>query len=221
MSEASNQPQDGSATAPDPKSRRVFFEGGPSRTITGVQERFHLLVRALSSPDFRSRRGARLFFASVAGLALVTGVACHRYWGHIQELRAHASRIARQQNAVLAEFLRKRSEMAKRRNSTLLLGGFNIAVQPEAESRTPSSGYHLAELEIVVECDSKQSRDFLEENLEKARNEVTNTFLRIDRQDLMTSEGKTRMKHAIQDRLNVLLPKGHVESVFFSKLVLT
>jgi flagellar basal body-associated protein FliL len=203
------------------KARRTFFEGGPSRTVAAIRNKIQELVRALGSPDRPTRKGARLFFASVVGLALVTAVAGHRYWGHIKDLRARAARITRQQKAVLAEFLRMRSEIAKRKNSTLLLGGFNVALQPDSGSRTPSSSYRLAEIEVVVECESKETRDFLEENIERARNEVTNTFVNVDRQELMSQEGKARLKRALQERLNLLLPKGHVESIFFSKMVLT
>jgi hypothetical protein len=203
------------------KSRRVFFEGGPSRTIAAIKKRFHELVDSLESSDVPTRRGGRIFWGAIAGIFLVIGVTGHRYWGHIHDLRMRAARMARQQNAILAEFLKKRSDMARRRNATLVLGGFNIALQAEPGSRGPSSSYRLAEMEIVIECDSKESRVFLEENIDRARNEVTNTFVNVDRQLLMTPEGKNRLKHALLDRLNLLLPKGRVESVFFSKLVLT
>src|SRR5277367_1349883 len=79
------------------KTRRTFFEGGQSRTLTKIRRRFKELVDALGSSDLPTRKGARLFFASLVGLVLVSGVASHRYWGHIKELRARAARLARQQ----------------------------------------------------------------------------------------------------------------------------
>jgi flagellar basal body-associated protein FliL len=201
------------------RSDASFLEGGRSRRLSLIKQRLGEIAASLQSPDGPTRKGAMLFFASIFGLVVVTSVAGHRYYLHVREMRVRAARITRERDAILAEFLRKRSEIAKRKNSTLLLGGFTVALAPSPDGRDPSS-FHSAEVEIVLECDSKESRDFLEEHITEARNETTDAFVHVGTQDLMGPEGKAFLKRQLQQRLNLLLPKGRVESVYFSKLVL-
>ncbi|HUP57608.1 MAG TPA: flagellar basal body-associated FliL family protein [Bdellovibrionota bacterium] len=204
------------AAAAAARPTRVTF----GQRVRALREKFADLARSLASEDRPTRRMSALFFVSVAGMALVLGVACERYWRHVRELRAHADRIARRENAVLEEFLRKRSEIVRRKNSMLTLGEFTVELRGEEGGRRPAS-MRLAEIELVIECDSKESRDFLEEHMTRAQNEVTNTFVNIAREEFMTPEGKNRLKRELRNRLNSIMPSGKIENVYFSKLVLS
>jgi hypothetical protein len=146
--------------APASKATRVTF----GKRIQAVRERIAELAVSLRSPDRPTRRMSALFFVSLAGMALVVVVAGARYWRHVKELQARADRVARRENAVLEEFIKKRSEIARRKNSMLTLGEFTVELRGEDGGRRPAS-MSLAEIELVIECDTKEARDFLEEQM--------------------------------------------------------
>src|SRR3954465_5329808 len=54
-----------SAAPKKKKSRRVFFEGGQSRKLTALRAWVTELTSSLHHWDYPTRRGARLFFASL------------------------------------------------------------------------------------------------------------------------------------------------------------
>ena len=59
-----------------------------------------------------------------------------------------------------------------------------------------------------------------QDNLDQVRNQITNVLLPLERDQLLSREGKKKLKKALIERLNVWLPKGKVDDVFFSKLLL-
>lgn len=78
---------------------------------------------------------------------------------------------------------------------------------------------NIAELELVVECDSPDTHTYIEENLVQARNQLTDIFLSMERDDLLSREGKRKLKKRLIERLNGWMPRGKIQNVFFAKLV--
>lgn len=78
----------------------------------------------------------------------------------------------------------------------------------------------MAELEITVECDDKDTRYYIEENLPRARDQITGILTSLDRDDMLTRDGKKKLKKKLIDQLNMWLPKGKVEELFISNQLL-
>jgi flagellar basal body-associated protein FliL len=121
--------------------------------------------------------------------------------------------------ARVAEFIAKQAEEAKRRNTTLNLGDFIVELKFAPGEVRPRGVMNMAELQIVIECDVKETCVYIDTNLVQVRNELTNVFVAIDREEVMSLEGKKRLKKILMERLNMWLPKGRVQSLFFAKFV--
>ena len=64
---------------------------------------------------------------------------------------------------------------------------------------------NMAEVEIQVQCDKKETCDFLDGQSAKVKDEVTQVFTAMERDELLSKEGKKKMKRKIIDRLNLFL----------------
>lgn len=158
-----------------------------------------------------------LFFLSLAGVCVVMVLGFQYY----QQL--HRKNVADQSAQQLGEFLRKQAEEAKHKASQVAIGSFYIEIKkhPDAPARTPPGVSHLAEIELVLDCDEKGTRDYIEAHQPQVRNELTNVFLATDREELMSRDGKKRLKKAVMDRMNQWLPKGTVKDVYITKLTIS
>jgi flagellar basal body-associated protein FliL len=50
---------------------------------------------------------------------------------------------------------------------------------------------------------------------------MTNVFVALDREDLLSREGKRKLKNIIIKKLNGWLPHGKVEDLHYSKLLVS
>jgi flagellar basal body-associated protein FliL len=163
-----------------------------------------------------------LFFLSLVGVASVGVITVRR------NARVERERLAHEQ-ALREEEARRAEEAAllgghevadgAQASSMLNLGLFTIALKPVAERPTTGSFVNMAEVEIFAECDGKETQEYLEENLAQARNQLNGVFLSVDREELLTRDGKRKFKKRILELLNGWLPHGKIRAVYFSKLV--
>jgi flagellar basal body-associated protein FliL len=174
------------------------------------------IVAALSSEDRPTRRMASVCVLAIVGTVLILAFAGRRYWLRWEARRVYLAGAAEKEQAILADFFRKRAEIAHRKHAMLTIGEFTVELK-DSENGT----INLAEVELVVECDSKETRYFLEDNLARARNQVTNAFVPLERSEFLTADGKERLKRRLMDALNAIIPAGKVENLFFSKLILS
>ena len=77
----------------------------------------------------------------------------------------------------------------------------------------------MAEMELYAQCDAKDTCEYIEENMASARDQITDALLPMDRDAVITGEGKRRLKKHIVDKLNVWLPRGKIENIFISNLI--
>jgi hypothetical protein len=106
------------------------------------------------------------------------------------------------------------------KTATLLLGMFTVDIKEKAGTPQYPGHLHAAELEVVVQCDSIETRVYLEEHMIQVRNQMVNVLSDLAREDLMSREGKRSIRKHIADKLNAWLPKGRIEEVYFSRLLI-
>lgn len=176
------------------------------------------ILKGLRSPDRPTRRMSALFLASLIGLFLVSGVGIHRY-REMQRIRGSAKEEETARN--LGEFLKKQAEEARQKASLLDLGVFSIELRASKGQKPIPGVVNMAEVEITLECDSKQTRELVERNQAKVKSAVTNALTAVERAELMSRDGKKRIKKSIIDRINESLPSGKIEEVYFTKLLLS
>ena len=205
-------------------------KSGPSlmaRAALGIKSfksQFAEIFRGLWSPDRPTRRMSLFFFLTLAllvGIGILTAQRSVRQ-RHEREARIAAAKEEAIERSTEAALLGKTEAPGEnpRSVSMLNLGHFTIELKAIAGQPKKKGGFmNMAEVELVIECDSQDTRSFIEENLVQARSQVTDIFLSMDRDELLSREGKRKLKKRLMERLNGWIPRGKVQSVFFSMLV--
>jgi flagellar basal body-associated protein FliL len=181
------------------------------------------LFQDLFSHDRPTRRMASYFTASIAGVIVVL-VAGSIYFTDLRKNLAANLSATGEQGKNLNEFFQRKSDEAKRKNSIQSLGTFTVelkSAEPKQDAERAQGVMNLADLEIVVQCDEKTTCEFIEERMPLVRNEVTGVFVALDRDELLSREGKHRLRKKLIDKLNAWLPKGKVIDLFFDKLIVS
>jgi flagellar basal body-associated protein FliL len=187
-----------------------------SGSLSGsVQE----VIEGAKSPDLKTRMAAFGFILSIMGVAAVVIVGGTYFWQQRSHLQGGMTSTG-EQGKNLDDFIKKQSDEAKMKFTTHSLGLFNIELKPVEGSRPGPGVMNIAEVEVQVQCDVKETCDILDDQQVKARNEVTIVFTATERDELLSREGKRRLKKKILDRLNAWIPKGKVEDLYFTKLII-
>ena len=184
-----------------------------------VRNHLREILGGLKSTDRPTRRMSALFLLSFVALIFVAG------YGAVYFFNAGKNTAEKFENneqaKSLSELFKKQAEEAKRRNTLQTLGTFTVELKAVPGITRPVGVTNLAIVEMVVECDSRETCVYVEDNVDAARNQVTNVFVAVDRDDLLSREGKRKIKKQVTEKLNLWLPHGRIESLFFSKLVLS
>jgi flagellar basal body-associated protein FliL len=176
------------------------------------------LFPSLISNDRPTRRMAVLFFISLlCFLSLVTFV-LKRYWDSRKEMLIAEALIHAQK---VSEVIKKETEQARRKASMLSVGRFTLELKDAPDQKLSGSQENMAEVDLVILCDQAETRDYLEHHLVQLRNEMTGVFTALDREELLSRDGKRKLKSLLIQRINDWLPEGHVEDIYFSKLLIS
>jgi flagellar basal body-associated protein FliL len=179
---------------------------------------------ALLSPGLAPKLAALLVVAGSVGASYVLVIGAKRgiyQWKHRPEALSRAAQEEKQ----LTEFLARQAEDSKEKVSTVELGQFTVEVHPssDAEARSPRGVSNMAEMKISIRCEDRDTREFITTHPVQVKNAVTGVFVQLDREDLLTTDGKTRIKHRILEKLNTWLETEHVhgriEDVYFPSLI--
>jgi flagellar basal body-associated protein FliL len=191
------------------RSNRLKKTGGTVREV----------FQGLKSPDVPTRNAAILFVFSLIGIGFVLILAGSYFWQSRKLMHDELTNTG-DAGKNLGEFIRKQSEEAKMKYTFQSLGTFNIELKPIDPEVKAKGVMNMAEVEIQAQCDKKDTCDFLEGQSAKVKDEVTQVFTAMERDELLSKEGKKKMKKKIIDRLNLFLTEGKVEDLFFSKLII-
>jgi flagellar basal body-associated protein FliL len=191
------------------RSNRLKKTGGTVREV----------FQGLRSTDVPTRNAAVLFILSLVGIAFVLIFAGNYFWQSRKLMRDELTNTG-DAGKNLGDFIKKRSDEAKSKFTTQSLGTFNIELKPFDSEHKPKGVMNMAEVEIQVQCDTKETCEFLDGQSAKVKDEVSQVFTATERDELLSKEGKKRIRKKITDRLNLFLTEGKVEDVFFSKLII-
>lgn len=171
-----------------------------------------LVIKSISSPDYPTRRMTVFFYLAVAGIVVSAALGVYRW----KFLRSDPPLSEKDKVALqLAKMLKAHTEEAKKKQATTNLGIFTV----EVKRGNASAGQ--AELEIVAECNSTDTCEFVEGNLTRARDEISSVLVALDREEILSREGKIKIQRLIIERLNKLLPRGKVINLYFSRFIVT
>ena len=190
---------------------RKMRKGGALRAL-------FLLMQAFVSRDYVTRHAAYGFLLSLScGLVAssMMGVRLVRSLRHVHEAALHLELADEQgrQKREHAESLRLSSELS--------IGSFKVPINVPLDNAARFSSVSIAEIEVVVECDGTETREFINKYIELVRDQVTRTILPVDREEIMSPDGKKHLKTIIMKRLNAWLLRGRIKSIYFSKFILT
>lgn len=188
------------------------------------------------SKDAPTRRYSFLFWSALVGLGLsvwagVRLLAPARPVDLGTQVAGHAGEEGEDQGENLNKFFSKTQQEAQTFYTTLELGKFTIQLKndPLAKTKAAPGVLHLAEVDMTVECTSKEVCQFVEDNMPKARDSVSEILVAVDQKELMTVDGKGRLKAAILGAINRWLKNAYsdgeqkevpIRSVYFTKLVI-
>jgi flagellar basal body-associated protein FliL len=159
---------------------------------------------------------SRFFVLCLVGIAAVLATSGVRYY-RLRSLQRQIQAEKKEMN----ENLQKQAEALKQKNITADLGRFNIDLaEPGPGQKKVSMDFHVAEIDLVAACDSKETCQFIENHLAAARDQVVQLVAAVERDDLMSRDGKAQLRKAIQDKLNSWVPQGKVVDVFISRLIM-
>ena len=175
------------------------------------------IFKSIHSPDAPTRKASFLFLFSFFSLfvTLTSGI------GVILNKKYQLKKLEeKRQKENQFEKIENDFDQVRIKNILFLLGSFTLDLKNIPNRKRIPGVLNMAELEIVLLCDSKETHKFLEKNQKQAQSEVTNLFILTDREELMASAGKRRIKKIILHKLNEWLPHGKIEEVYFSKLII-
>ncbi|MCC7442086.1 MAG: flagellar basal body-associated FliL family protein [Bdellovibrionales bacterium] len=194
-------------------ARQVPFNVRVARGMNALGGAISVLFTGLFSRDGWTRAMTLVFYGSTVGLVATF------FWG-AKMLRDGQGTNPGGQAEKIGKFFEKQRESAGRVESQVALGKFTVELKPP-EGRVPRGVVNLAELEIVVACTTREACEFLEARMELVRDQVTSVFVYLDREELMTFQGKRRIKAQIQRKLGSLLSSGSVSEVYIVKLLIS
>lgn len=188
------------------KKVREFFAG------------FRDAIAGVASADRPTRRRSWVFIASLVGLASVG-----TYWvlhsRGVQDMRRAMQEQNEKESQRISEFLQRQAEDARLRYTHQPIGTFTIELNPPEGAVRQHTVTYLAEVDLTVQCDLRRTCIFVEEHETEVRNQVVSALGSWNRDELLSLEGKRRLKAQIIQRVNQWLPAGKLTDVFISRLI--
>lgn len=170
------------------------------------------LVTSIISPDGPTRRAGILFYiASFSTIAIA--------WTAVKVMTSPKPKEGMQNTEEVGDFLDRQAEFARRKASTIDLGEFTFDVKHRADEPKPKGVFGLAVITLMAECDAKETCQILESQIPIVRNHVLNALSNIEREELLSRDGKKKVRKAVMDRLNTWLPRGRVDQIYVTKMV--
>jgi flagellar basal body-associated protein FliL len=186
--------------------------------------------QALVGRGSERRPMALLFVLSLIGVLAVGAISTRRYLKYRKIAQERAARMKKKEPCVemscafsaMEELAKKNAALAEIKASTVNLGEFEIGLVGLGDGRPGRSGMRL-ELEVAIEFDSGDTGRWVSSSLAPARSELVGSvgsLTGLTREDLMTPEGKSKVRERIRERMEKWLPSGKVKGIYFSKFLL-
>ena len=232
MAEAAKQEPKIEAPAVQPEAAQIVESKKLSRfakSQQAIDAVISEIYASLFSKDGATRLMAVIFFLSgMALMALVLGSLYFYFLGNPNKFKLAAVSAAEHHDDLFLE--RTGGEVdgdydpdAAALGFHLLpsaeIGRFYFELKREQERKLRVDVLSVAEVTVVVECDLHEACRYLENNLTQIRDHLVGYFIGITEPELLSDEGKKRLKQSIMDELNLWVPQGRVKDVFFVKIM--
>lgn len=191
--------------------------GGSLATIPRVL--WAIISGVLSAPflifkgDLTDKVLAIGFVASV-GLAGYSGMHIYRYL----EKKVAARQQSSPKETHRRDFLSDQKDLAKLAANVFMLERFSAALKAN------QANIHAYEFELFVESDSTETSQVLKDRLPHVRDAVGGVIQNRIYEDLLTDEGKEKLKNDILNTINSEIKKaggiGKIKRVYFSRFVM-
>lgn len=206
---AEAEPAPDAPLPPPPPQKQSFFR--PFQSIKVMYGFSRDVLAELRSTDLKSRQMAVIFTLSALGTLTTLGLMYQRFFGT----------PAAPAVSPVEEFVDDQVQSHHMPGTMLKLGIFDIEIKDSTRPARMPQGWGTAEILIVIECGSKETCDYIQDYIQKARDEITTVLTVMERQELLSPEGKARLKKQLLDRLNGWLKRGKVENMYFTRLVIS
>lgn len=179
------------------------------------------ILKSLGSPDRPTRKMALVFILSAIGFVSVLGAMAKRFQDRKSARTVASLQEEEDAGKNLGEFLKRQAEEARQKATLVDLGSFLVELKSMPGAATGKSVLNLAEVDLVLLCDDKDTRDQIQSRLSMVRDQVTRFFSAMDREELLSKDGKKRLKKNVLERLNSTLEGGKVKDVYITRLILS
>lgn len=178
-----------------------------------------VLFGSFGSKDKKSRKMAYVFLALFIGTVVSLIIANRKLNEIIEANRNKLIQTEKKQDA-LTHMLEREMQLAEGRISTLDIGRFSVDLTrgKEAPEKSPAI-LNMAEINIVLDCDTKETCKYIEHNIVLVRDQISNVLTGIEYDSLMSINGKREIRSNIKRALNHWLPKGKIEDVYFTSVI--
>ncbi|MGZ3687227.1 MAG: flagellar basal body-associated FliL family protein [Bdellovibrionota bacterium] len=207
------------------RSRAAKF-AGPLKKYFGDKNKDSLIFRlpeaykGVFSEDPGTRWMSLAFTLSTICLVIVFVTGVHHWFFATRSKLRNLHSVAAEGNKI-NDFINKEAKQSHAIASMIALGTFTVELKKMPGTEGAYAVMNLAEVDLALQCDDPETRNFIDNHLAETRNQITNLFTAMEREELLSRDGKRRIKRQIMRRLNDWLPKGKVEDLFFTKLVVS
>lgn len=181
------------------------LKGAPKGTV----ELFKTLKTELKSEDAPTRNHARFVFFILLVAVFSIGKLGHLGWLRRKE-RIRLEQVAAEQVARI----KAEAEEKARKNlppKTLSLGSFTLELRDKPGQLRAKNSLNSADMEIVIACSDPEVCDWIESRIQLARAELGSLFVPMERDRLLTLQGKRAFREEIRDALNRWLESRGVD----------
>ncbi len=173
------------------------------------------LVFGIVSPDRDTRRMTFLFWISLVGL--IASIATTIMVFHQRKAAEQAIEAAQLQAFDEDEEVREEPK-----SKIHYLGSYTVSLEAGDDVVRPAgqlAGVNLIELEVYMECDVEETCEGIKKQNDRVRDQILRNLPAIDREDVLTRDGKRRLREVFMKILNEYLKKGKVRAIYFSKVM--
>ena len=180
-------------------------------------------LEGVRSPDRPTKRASFLF---IFFLICAAGVLIKA--GHLGFKSRQAKSLERARLAEMESELKLKAKEEKKRLAPLpyqSLGAFSLELREKSGLLKAKNSLNAAEMEIVITCDELEVCEWLKENLPLARAELGPLFVPMERDRLLTLQGKRAFREEIRDALNRFIEKkgkkGQIIEVLLPRFIMS
>ncbi len=195
------------------------LKASPRSTV----ELFKTLKAELKSEDGPTRSHARFVFFILLVALLSIGKL-----GHLGYLRRKERIRIEQIAADQVARAKAEAEEQARKNlppRTLSLGSFTLELRDKPGQMMARNSLNSADMEIVIACSEPEVCEWIESRIQLARAELGSLFVPMERDRLLTLQGKRAFREEIRDALNHWLEsrgvQGQIVEVLMPRFIMS